>query len=328
MPEAGDPMDRAYTRAEALLADSNERAARRARVIAAVGRQPAKPAAANLSSDRQPELRHGGWLAAASIAGLGVFLATRVYQPPPQPARTMPTPPAISAPAAPPQDRKISPPSGAKTSMRAEPSPAPRTLVPPPLAVTPPPMDIQPAAAPPPPPPPVLAAPRAFPSEPSPSSVEEAVVTAERRASLKVAGNQAPTGAFRDENLGALSSARMAAKPAPPPPPPPPPPLALEAKPTAGSLATQTERLGVASTAGRLSEIESLLAQGVPVDAPDADGETPLMKSIQADKPAAVSLLLQHGARLDQRNHAGVSARQMAEAAADPALERAAGVTP
>src|SRR5207249_1021680 len=40
-------------------------------------------------------------------------------------------------------------------------------------------------------------------------------------------------------------------------------------------------RLRAAAAAGRTAEVGALLAQGVPVDAPDADGETALMESIQ-----------------------------------------------
>jgi len=86
-------------------------------------------------------------------------------------------------------------------------------------------------------------------------------------------------------------------------------------------------RLRAAAAIGLTAEIETLLAQGVPVDAPDRDGDTALMKAIQADRPAAAALLRKHGASLDRKNRAGVSARDMAGARADPALDEAIGQT-
>jgi hypothetical protein len=168
---------------------------------------------------------------------------------------------------------------------------------------------------------------RAFPAEQSPPSSRQMIVTAERRASPPVAGKSEFTGGMRDESLGALGSARMAEKPAPPPPPPPPAYL-MGSESGADSPSVLAGKLRAASAEGRLSEIEALLSRGVPVDVPDVDGETALMKSIQADEPAAAALLIRHGARLDQRNRAGVSARKMVTAVGDPALELAVGLTP
>ena len=87
--------------------------------------------------------------------------------------------------------------------------------------------------------------------------------------------------------------------------------------------AVQAARLHAAAAAGRLAELTALLAQGTPVDAPDSDGETALMKSIQANRPAAAALLRRHGASLDRTNRAGVSARDMATSIDDPELNRA-----
>ena len=86
--------------------------------------------------------------------------------------------------------------------------------------------------------------------------------------------------------------------------------------------------LRAAAAGGQVKELEALLAQGVPVDAPDADGDTALMKSIEADHPVAAALLLRHGASLDHRNHAGQSARDLAAAKGDAALDKALGVGP
>jgi len=93
--------------------------------------------------------------------------------------------------------------------------------------------------------------------------------------------------------------------------------------PVVGSGPDQAARLRAAAADGRTAELETLLAQGVPVDAQDDDGTTALMKSIQADQPAAAALLRRHGANLDQKDRAGVSARDMARAKHDPELDQA-----
>ena len=90
----------------------------------------------------------------------------------------------------------------------------------------------------------------------------------------------------------------------------------------------QAAKLRAAAAAGRTAEVKTLLAEGVPVDAPDADGETALMESIRADRPAVAALLRRRGASLDQQDQAGQSARDMATAKADPALDKALGLAP
>ena len=52
------------------------------------------------------------------------------------------------------------------------------------------------------------------------------------------------------------------------------------------------------------------------------------MKSIEADHPDAAALLRHHGASLDRENHAGESAKDMATAKGDAALDRALGLGP
>jgi ankyrin repeat protein len=51
------------------------------------------------------------------------------------------------------------------------------------------------------------------------------------------------------------------------------------------------------------------------------------MRAVQADRPAAAALL-RHGASLDRRNNARQSARDMAAAQDDPAIDRALGPAP
>jgi hypothetical protein len=52
------------------------------------------------------------------------------------------------------------------------------------------------------------------------------------------------------------------------------------------------------------------------------------MKSIQADRPAVAALLRRHGASMERKNHAGESARDMATAKDDAALNQALGLAP
>jgi ankyrin repeat protein len=78
--------------------------------------------------------------------------------------------------------------------------------------------------------------------------------------------------------------------------------------------------------AGRTDEVKALLAQGVPVDAIDADGETALMKSIRAGQPAVAALLHARGASLQRENRAGQSARELAAEKQDPRIDAALGL--
>jgi ankyrin repeat protein len=93
-------------------------------------------------------------------------------------------------------------------------------------------------------------------------------------------------------------------------------------------LRAAAARLHYDAVAGRTDDIETTLAQGVPVDAVDQDGETALMKSIETGQREAAALLRRHGASLDLKNLVGVSARDMAAAKHDPELDQALGITP
>jgi ankyrin repeat protein len=97
---------------------------------------------------------------------------------------------------------------------------------------------------------------------------------------------------------------------------------------TAEKREEPADQLRAAAAAGRTDEIRALLARGVPVDAPDSDGNTALMKSIEADQPAAATLLRRHGASVRHKNHAGQSAQDLAKAAGDAELDKAVGVKP
>jgi ankyrin repeat protein len=103
---------------------------------------------------------------------------------------------------------------------------------------------------------------------------------------------------------------------------------AFAAAAVGGVPSDQAARLRAAAAAGRTSEVVDLLEQGAPVDAPDAAGDTALMKSLQADHPATAAALRRHGASLDHKNHAGESARDLATTKNDPELDRAIGLSP
>ncbi len=279
-PDAPDPVDGAYMRAETILTDDDARAARRARVLTAVAREPITPARPSI---RRPARRFGGWLAAASVVGFSVFVATRLYQPAARQPPTVLAPSPAAAISAPGVVAAPTPPASASSK-------APVTQA-------------------------LPAAPRAATPTPAPSPADAVPVNAPAPPPLKIAPIE---------------------RPAPPPPvvasprslPAPPPAAAplrrLES--SAGVSSDKAARLRAAAAAGRTDEVEDLLAQDVPIDAPDADGETALMKSIQADQRAVAALLNRHGASLDRKNRAGESAKDMATAKGDEALSKALGL--
>lgn len=293
---APDPMDKAYAEAEAVLSNDSARAERRARVLAAVAREPATPLAAGPPPIRRAAWRRGGWLVAASVAGLSALLTTHLYSP----ERFRPEPP--------PSIRAV-PDAVASRAADSPPTAAPSPAQPPTLQAvapqrsTPSPRRVPPAA---PPPPQVAQAPEASPAAAPPASAGPSgtVATAHRREAEV-------DGAARE----AMPNADFAA------------PQALAAsqapKSSAGAPSDGAARLHAAASAGRTAELAALLAAGVPVDALDADGETALMKSIQAGQPTAAAVLRRHGASLDRKDRAGVSARDMATTIDDEALNQA-----
>jgi hypothetical protein len=295
-PPDNDSMDKAYAEAEALLADKAARAARRARVLGAVAAEPAAVAPhAPVAARRPSAWGRGGWLAAASVAGLGVFLALRVYQPtltPPQVAPPSATasasapPPAIAAPPSMAPAKAPAAPKRRAAVASVEPAPAPE----PPIATSAPePLAREPfRAAPPPAAPQIAPAPAAAAARASAGEISEMVVTGTRI---------------------------------------PHPPLLANLKAAPGSPADQAERLAAAAATGRIAEVTALLAARAPVDAADEEGETALMKAVLADQPAAAALLRRHGASLDLKNHAGASARDMAASVGDAALDKALGLS-
>jgi hypothetical protein len=57
-----------------------------------------------------------------------------------------------------------------------------------------------------------------------------------------------------------------------------------------------------------LKQIEQLAAQGVNFNVPMQNGDYPLFEAIRLNKPTVISVLVRHGARLDQKNRQGQTA--------------------
>jgi ankyrin repeat protein len=140
---------------------------------------------------------------------------------------------------------------------------------------------------------------------PSATSVTEEVVTAERRPNARRdAASKASAAARPDETEAVASGAPQGGLAAP-------------------SRVDEGAELRAAAADGRTADIRALLAKGAPVDAPDANGDTALMKAVRSDHAGAAALLRRRGADPDLRNRAGESARDLAAEKHDPALDRA-----
>ncbi len=316
-----DRLDNAYIESEALLNDNAARLARRARVMAAVARQPSTPRLIKSAARQRRMWRLGGWLSAASLAGLCAVWATRVYPPDRQqelPAATPETPKTDKA-----HPNSVLPILAAKTAAtsaqpthRAPAVPSPDgssyrlTLLLPP--------------------------PRAFPegsrSERVPAASFVALPPPAPPALLPRPAAPPPIGI-----VSPLMPIPPTAHPAPIAPPQAVPPAvrAASAEPDSISrLEASTDspsdaagaKLRAAAADGKIDEIQALLDQGVPVDAPDIDGNTALMVSIKADRAAAAALLYQNGANLDLKNRAGLCARDMAKAENNININQAIGL--
>ena len=325
---APDPIEAAYTQAEALLANEKARAARRARVLEAVA-QHEEPGRGSAHIRPRAPWRRGGWLAAASVALFCAFLAARIYPPvrerlpegtpsvvPPAPAGRKVAPLAPAPAIAPPQTRwegrrrapAAAPPAPRLVTKAAPEAPAAEVFAsPPPPAAPPPPPSPAPAPA---PPPPI--------ADPAPASLIAGLSPAPGRApapaSQGTVGEVVVTGVRIARRDFSSPLAVAAARSGP--------------TPVAAVLSDPAARLRAAAAAGRIPEIERLLVAGAPIDAADAEGNTALMISIQLGRPEAAALLRRHGASLDQKNRAGLSARDMAISKGDPALLQAVGLGP
>jgi hypothetical protein len=346
-----DSIDRAYSQAENLLNEQAERSARRARVLAALEQDAViRPILRQKSMPRFTS--RGGWLVAASVLIASGFLVMRflplnqlwssrpIAQAPVAKLVQKNEMTAALSPPAPVIDQSESAPSGPKAKASdqaptashepressgkqmdlAAPQPPPAMVAPPPPAVP-----ASRMAAPPPPTPrafamaarqPPAAAPAplmAAPPPPPPAARAFAMV--------------APPPAAAPAPTMAAPPAPPVAAPSPPSPGPAPPPTADTAKPI-GELRSNLgfDRLRAAAAAGRTIEVQELLNRQIPVDVADANGETALMKSIRADQPATAALLIHHGASLDKKNNAGLSARDLATQINDPALNHALGL--
>ena len=309
-----DPVDKAYAQAEALLGDEAARGSRRAKVLAAV----AETAAPAVRAQRPAAWPRAVWLTAAGIAGVALVVASqsrladrfRLQTPPPPPAKA----PALAvAPS-------IVPPASPLEQPPALPPPPPR-----------PPNALSPLVIVPPPAPPVASAPTVAPSlrtqSPPPPPSPSAAAAGPAEVSEVVATGSYIKGAPEDASIPVEVTTRsdVAEKAS----------GALSANvrtPAPGRLAAPPNdvavRLRAAAAAGRIVEVNALLAQGAVVDAPDEGGNTALMKSIQANHPDLAAALRRRGASLDVKNRAGQSARDMATALGDAKLNQALGLTP
>ena len=324
-----------------MLSDDEARAARRARVLDAVTRGAGAGRSCPRPPRRRAAWRPGGWLAAACVAGLSVFLAIKLYQPTQFQPQTTPAAPAASTPRGPgpdadasapegpglegPRDRRLARAAGARrVASRGPGAPGsrrrtrrssrrrrrlPRTLqsrrhLPPLPSSRRPPGHFRR--------PPLLrhrSSPERIESAPaakaSDSSAGSDEAVADVRGGLSVPASRRAT--FAEAPVAGRESRSDSSAELPPEP---------------------AARLRAAAAAGRTAEVEALLGQGAPVDAPDAAGDTALMKSLQADQPAAAAALRRHGASLDHKDHAGKSARDIVTTKGDPELNRAIGVGP
>jgi len=159
-----DPLDRAYAQAETMLEDEGSRAARRARLLAAVhGEGRTETVRAPTASRRRPlPWRHGGWLAAASVAALGVLVAVR------EPRSYVSS--EATAEFAPPSAATASPRMGGPASPATSADDAVAPEGPPPSGET---AEVE-AAAPLPPPPPLRPPPPSAPAPAAPRDTAEA----------------------------------------------------------------------------------------------------------------------------------------------------------
>ena len=96
---------------------------------------------------------------------------------------------------------------------------------------------------------------------------------------------------------------------------------------SASSPEALAQQLREAAAAGQSRQLAILVARDVPIDAIDDDGETALMKAVQARQLDAAAFLRRRGASLDLKNHEGRSARDMAATLADPAMDKALGLS-
>lgn len=305
-----DPMDKAYVQAEAMLDDDHARNARRARVLAAVAEADADPEAA--PAPRRTAWRHGGWLVAASVAAVSVFVAVQINRPPAfERPTTPPIAPTPAQPAAPGPDPMVdaAPPAAASVppAVVAQ-EPVPQRIAPPPSIAPaappaePPDLEIAapPAPAPAPPPPPPLAA--AMERRVAPAQAAKQI-TGPSRARARPETSDTASRSVIEEIV--VTGARIE---------------------SANSPAALAQQLREAAAAGQSRQLAVLLARDVPIDAVDDDGETALMKAVQARHLDAAAFLRRRGASLDLKNHEGRSARDMAATLADPAMDKALGL--
>ncbi len=289
-----DPLEDAYVRAEQLVDDDAARAARRARVLAAIASPEPAQAGSSALPTRPAARWRPGWAAAAAVGGFGVLVATFALRsappgssPPIVPADDATRPPAVPPVAAAPAPPKPPGAAEAPTMPRPAAPPAPSAGAPPaarPLAraAPPPPMDL-------PPPPPL-------PLPPTPKPVAQSEAPAVGALALDKA---APSPS--------AMSQRSVARPE----------LTARDADAAGAV------LRRAAAAGRTADVEAALDRGAPVDAPDENGDTALILSVRGGHVATTALLRRRGADPERSNVAGDSAAALATASGDVRLQEA-----
>ena len=211
------------------MSDDHARAARRARVLAAVAREPATPPAMALAPMRRSAWRRGGWLAAASVAGLALFAVTQVYHPIPRQPQAASTAPAAGIPQASVGAKPAgpstpsSPKSAAPQALAAAPAPAPTaspvevlpaTPPAPSLAIPPPaPRAFSAEAAAPPPPPVVAAQAWDAPADAADDMQQRSGGAADEAVESRRAAKQAPMAAFAAPSTRSEAAAGSAVRP-------------------------------------------------------------------------------------------------------------------
>jgi hypothetical protein len=315
-----DPAEAAYRRA--LLGDDDGREARRARLMAALPRPPAPaeavPVARGLLARRwSPQVL--GLLAMVLLLAVALLWRGRAVEPRPQvdarvaagPAASAPVvvaqAPAVAAaeralPEVPPAAAKRVAPPAVREVPRASAADAAKPAAPPPLLAqapaesTVPVVEAVPRAAPPPPPP---AAPVIVAAAPAPAPAAPAIM----------AESRAPSADMR---------ARVEAPPSAPAPAKSALAQSLAASDAASALTRPTSladaRLSRAVAGSDPAAVREALQVGADVQARDAQGRTLLMQAARTGSREVVDLLLAAGLRKTDRDPAGWTAADHAQA--------------
>ena len=322
-------LERAYREAEDLLDDEPTRAARRARVLAAVRSRAAEPPAVGPRVVRQTPWR---WAAAASVMVTSTLVGLAVWQE--QEGRTPAPDQAAETAIEPSPLDKAAARDEPRATGRAQPPLAPRVSLEPatPVAPTTSPeggdrrstdassrvAKSHPSRAP---------AGEAFrsrdqvtPAGAAPERLAESLARRHQSAELAASGDA--RGSWPGDSPRAQAAAadphqpaRRAGR------------AVAASSPTSAAASLAGERFFRAASMGRVDELMALLDAGMDIDRRDTGpaGETALAKSVRGGHRAAVQALLARGADPDRADHHGVSPRELAKASNDERLEQLFG---